>query len=303
MSGKAPFAPEHRSLWSGLATSSRDAEIGILGVPFDGATTYRKGAAFAPEAIRALTPHVGPFTEEGSPLSGLRIRDYGDVPIDLDWERFFATIRDRAIPVLEHGFALFVGGDHSVTIPLASAFANAIPGPVGIVHVDAHLDLADEYDGHRWSHACTQRRVLELPNVAYRHLACVGIRSWMEEEASFAESHPEIGVYTARQLHRDGAEPVAQRVVGQLRDTSAVYVSCDIDGLDPSCAPGTGFPEAGGPSTRDIIQFLRAVFRGLPVRAMDVVEVAPSLDPTSITVSAAVRLIYEVFGWVHSRGA
>lgn len=301
MTKPADFSPPHRMMWSGLATDDPNAEVGILGVPFDGATSYRKGAAFAPQAIRALTPHVGPFTEEGRSLSGLRLRDYGDEPADLNWERHFASVEARASAVLRHRFAIFLGGDHSVTIPIVSALSASGSGRLGMVHFDAHLDLADEYDGHRWSHACTERRLLELDNVAPGDVAFVGARSWMADEAEFVAAHPEMGVFSARQMHLAGPEAVAIKVVEQLRGVEAVYVTCDIDGLDPAYAPGTGFPEAGGASTRELLEFLQIIFAKLPVCAMDIVEVSPPLDPSGVTVAAAVKLVYEVLGWLSGR--
>ena len=292
-----PLHPTHRRLWSGLSSDDPEAEIGILGIPFDNATSFRKGAAFAPAKIRELTPHIAPVTEEGQRLEGLRIRDYGDVNTDLDWERYFATVQAQAAQVLRHARAIFLGGDHSVTIPLVAAFSQATTGRLGVVHFDAHPDLADEYDGHRWSHACTARRVLELPHVEPRHLAFVGLRSWMDDERAFLEAHPEIAVHTARDVYRRSVEVVAEEVVAQLQEVDAVYVTLDIDGLDPAYAPGTGAPEAGGLSTRELLEFLRVVFARLPVRALDVVEVAPPLDHADVTSFAAAKVLYEVFGW------
>ena len=309
-------APVHRRLWSGLCSDDAEAEIGMLGIPFDNATSFRKGAAFAPARIRELTPHLAPVTEEGQRLEGLRIRDYGDVSADLDWERYFATVQAQAAQVLRHPRAIFLGGDHSVTIPLMAAFSQAGPHPrplsqdrargattgrLGVVHFDAHPDLADEYDGHRWSHACTARRVLELPAVEARHLAFVGLRSWMDDERAFLEAHPEIAVHTARDVYRRSVEVVAEEVVAQLQEVDAVYVTLDIDGLDPAYAPGTGAPEAGGLSTRELLEFLRVVFARLPIRALDVVEVAPPLDHADVTSFAAAKVLYEVFGWIKER--
>lgn len=294
-------SPPHRNLWSGLASADPAAEVGVLGVPFDNATSYRKGAAFAPAKIREITPHVAPTTEEGHALAGLRVRDYGDVPVDLDWERYFATVEAQAAQALKHPLALFMGGDHSVTIPLMAAFSKTVSGPIGVVHFDSHPDLGDVYDGHRWSHACTERRVLELPNVAPRHLVFVGLRSWMAEELTFLDAHPEIGVHTARDVYRRGIEAVAEDVVRQLEGVEAVYFTLDIDGLDPAFAPGTGTPEAGGLSTRELLELLRVVFARLPVRAMDIVEVAPPLDHADVTSFAAVKVIYEVWGWIKKK--
>lgn len=293
--------PAHRWLWSGLSSDDPDAEAGVLGVPFDNATSFRKGAAFAPARIREITPHVAASTEEGYRLAGLRIRDYGDVSLDLNWERYFATVEAQAAQVLQHPFALFLGGDHSVTIPLVAAFSQTVAGRFGILHFDAHPDLMDEFEGHRWSHACTERRVLELPNVEPRHLVFVGLRSWIHDELAFLTAHPEIGVHNAREVYRRGIEAVARDVVSQLQDVDAVYCTLDIDGLDPAYAPGTGTPESGGLSTRELLELLRIVFGRLPIRAMDVVEVAPPLDCADITSIAAVKVIYEVFGWVKQK--
>jgi agmatinase len=223
------------------------------------------------------------------------------VNADLNWERYFATVEAQAAQVLSHPFALFLGGDHSVTIPLVSAFSRTVSGQFGVIHFDAHPDLADEYDGHRWSHACTERRVLELSNIEPRHLAFVGLRSWMNGELEFLDTHPEIGVHTARDVHRRGIGAVADDIVVQLQDIDAVYFTLDIDGLDPAYAPGTGTPEAGGLSTRELLELLRVVFARLPLRALDIVEVAPPLDNADVTSFAAAKVIYEVFGWVKGR--
>jgi len=290
--------PAHRQLWSGLSSDDAAAEIGVLGVPFDGATSYRKGAALAPAKIREITLHIAPATEEGHRLAGLRIRDYGDVTIDLDWERYFGTVQAQATQALQHPLAVFLGGDHSVTIPLLAALSERVTGLCGVVHIDAHLDLADEFEGHRWSHACTARRVLEQSNVESKHLAFVGIRSFMDDELAFMEAHPKLGVHRARDVARRGAEAIANAIVMQLQSVDAVYVTLDIDVLDPAYAPGTGTPEAGGLSTRELLELLRGIFAELPVRALDIVEVSPPLDCADITAFAAAKVIYEAFGWV-----
>jgi len=301
MSPRESHRPAHRQRWSGLESTDPAAEIGVLGVPFDNATSYRKGAALAPAKIREVTPHIAPVTEEGQRLAGLRIRDYGDVGIDLDWERYFAAVQAQAIRVLQHSFAVFLGGDHSVTIPLSAAFSEAVSGRFGVVHIDAHVDLADEFEGHRWSHACTARRVLERSNLNPEHLAFVGTRSFMDDELAFLQAHPEIGIHTARDVARRGAETIAEQVIAQLQEVDAVYVTLDIDALDPAYAPGTGTPEAGGLSTRELLELLRGIFAGLPVRVLDIVEVSPPLDCSDITAFVAAKTIYEIFGWVKAR--
>jgi agmatinase len=303
MTDPTSTSPDYHTTWSGLQSDDADAEIGLLGVPFDSATSYRKGASFAPARIRAITPYIAPSTEEGKLISGLRVKDYGDIKGDLNWDRYFAKVEAAAREALNHPFALFIGGDHSVTIPLMAAFSKSLPpgAQMGIVHFDSHLDLADVFEGHRWSHACTERRALELPNMQPRHLSFTGIRSWMGEELAVLAQHPEITVHPAREVYTRGIEAVAHDVVTQLAGCDAVYFTLDIDGLDPAYAPGTGTPEAGGPSMRELLEFARIIFANLPVRAMDVVEVSPPLDTADITSQAAIRVIYEVFGWVKDR--
>ncbi len=293
--------PPHRLLWSGLADAGEaGAEIGILGIPFDGASSFRRGSAEAPDRIRSLTPHAAPFTEDGTPLAGLRLRDYGNAEADPAWEAFSATVSKAASTVLRHPFALFLGGDHSVTIPLVTAASRAADGPLGILQLDAHLDLMDTFEGLPWSHACTARRILDLPNVDPSLFAFVGTRSWLDDEQAYLADHPEVGVHTARDVYSRGIEETAAAIRARLQDAAAVYITIDVDVLDPAFAPGTGTPEAGGLSTRDLLEFLRLVFRDLPVRALDLVEVSPPLDPSDVTSFAAIKVIYEVFGWVRA---
>jgi len=290
------FSP-YQYLWSGMACDDPDAEVGVLGVPFDNAVSFRSGTACAPATMRELTTHMSCATEEGQALT-LRVRDYGDVAADLEWARYFQTVEERAMAALQHPFTLFLGGDHSVTIPLIQAFDRTVDGSFGVVHFDAHFDLFDVYDGHRWSHACTERRALELPGLDPGNLVFVGARSFPKEEVDFLQANPEITYYTARQCYRQGIEAIAEQVVEKLAGLDAIYFTLDIDGLDPAYAPGTGTPEGGGLSTRDLLELVRVVFSKLPVRAMDVVEVAPPLDSADITSIAALKVIYEAWGMV-----
>jgi agmatinase len=293
--------PAHRKNWSGLATENPAAHIGILGVPFDSATSFRKGAAQAPQRIRYFSNHVAPITEDGLVLHKLELCDYDDVEHDLNWERYFESVYQCAFAALEHPFTVFLGGDHSVTIPLLKAFDEKINAPYGILHIDAHTDLVDSFEGSQWSHACTERRVLEYPNSRSDQLVFCGIRAWVQEELDFLSDHPEIKQHTARQMHLNGIQATAENVIQRLGDVEHVYLTLDIDCLDPAYAPGTGTPEAGGLTSRELLEFLRLIFAALPIRAMDIVEVAPPLDYSDITTVAAIKVLYEVFGWVQQR--
>ncbi len=292
--------PIHHYLWSGMVADD-DADIGVLGVPFDRAVSWRAGTALAPARIRSITPHLSPVTEEGIPLK-TRLKDYGDVEIDLNWERFFGQTERQASEILKnHPFGFFLGGDHSVGIPLFKAFARKFEGPVGYIQFDSHADLMDEFEGHRWSHACTARRNLDLPNLSPDHLAFVGLRSYLDEELDFFSANPGTSWYPARTVYKRGPEAIAQEIVAQMQGVEAVYMSLDIDGIDLAYTPGTGTPEAGGPSTRDCLEFLRIIFAGLPVRAMDIVEVSPPLDVSDVTSLVALKVMYEVFGFLQAK--
>jgi agmatinase len=290
---------EHRALWSSLVSQDGDAEIGLLGIPFDNAVSWRGGARHAPQRIRSITPHLAQVTEEGLILK-VRINDYGDMETDLNWERFFAATQAKATQLLQgqHRLSIFLGGDHSVGIPLFKAFARRFEGPVGYIQFDSHPDLADNFEGHPWSHATTARRNLEQPNLSPDHLAFVGLRSFLTEELAYYAANPGIGWHTARSVYRRGIEAVARDIIVQMQDCEAVYLSLDIDGIDPACTPGTGTPEHGGPTTRECLEFLRLIFAELPLKAMDIVEVSPPLDISDVTSLAALKVLYEVFGFV-----
>ncbi len=275
-----------------------DSDIAILGIPFDGAVSASRGAAAAPGRIRELSKILPPFSEEGIDLRGLKVADRGNVPLNLHWERFFQEVEDQAARLLQAGaFGLFLGGDHSVTIPLLKAFSSRhCSGPVGVIHLDSHCDLMDQYGGHAWSHACTQRRSLEQANIALDHLALVGIRSYEAEELTFLRNNPAVTLIGARQFFRQGSAGTVDQICAAMAKVSAVYLSLDIDVLDPAYAPGTGTPEAGGLSSRDLMELVGALINRLPVKAMDLVEVSPPLDHSDITSWAALKIIYELFG-------
>jgi agmatinase len=297
-----PRLVEHHSRWSGLESQADTAEIAVLGIPFDAAVSWRGGARHAPERIRAITPHLAHITEEGLPLK-VRVKDYGDLEPDLNWDRFFATVEASAGQIIQqsHRLAFFLGGDHSVGIPLFKAFAKHYQGPVGYIQFDSHADLADNFAGHPWSHANTARRNAEQPNLIPDHMAFVGLRSFLSEEIEYHAANPGIGWHTARDIYRRGIEVIAQDVVKQLKNVEAVYLSLDIDGIDPSCTPGTGTPEHGGPTTRECLEFLRITFAELPVKVMDIVEVSPPLDISDVTSLAALKVMYEVFGFIQRK--
>jgi agmatinase len=280
-----------------VARNETIADVGIVGVPFDGGTGGRIGTAEAPLYLRELARHKTLTTEDGILLDKITVHDYGDVELGRSWEQFCENTRNLAAKALKHRFALFMGGDHSVSIPLTAAFDDSIQTAWGLIQIDAHPDLADIERGFKWSHACTARRALELPGLSSSKLAFVGLRSFMSEEIKWLRDHPETNWFTAKTCFQRGMDKVADSIISQMAGLDAVYLTLDIDNLDPAFAPGTGTPQAGGLATRDVLVLLERLFTELPIRAMDIVEVAPPLDHSDITGFAAIKFIYESFGF------
>jgi agmatinase len=296
-----------RHPWGDLADPARTdpADLTILGIPYDGGVGFRAGAAQAPARLREISTSSALVSEEGHVVdkAHFRVRDAGDVPPPLDAGgqpdgseaarvAYFERVQAVARRAMESGFVVSIGGDHSVHIPLARAFAQAHPEGYGTVLLDAHPDLFDTYEGSKTSHACPLRRALETGALRPEHLLILGLRSYNPVEVDFMK---EAGIrfVPARELQRRGVEAAVELARERLRGLEAVYLTVDIDVADPSCAPGTGYPVAGGLLSRELIDLTRGLVEALPVRAMDLVEVAPPLDPAGITEWLALQLIFE----------
>lgn len=283
------------------AASKEDAKICVMGVPFDNAVSLNKGAAKGPETMRSLSVDMSDATEDDIVIKEGLLYDIGDIPVDLDWERYFNTVAEEAYQLMKTGnFCLFLGGDHSVTIPLHQAFGKYQKeqkenAKIGIVHFDAHYDLCHEYDGHKWSHACTEARSLENV-ISGEDLFFVGVRVAEKSELELIAKNPGITSVKAKDVHNHGVEPVFQMLKNKFHSYDAVYLTIDIDVLDPAFAPGTGTPQPGGLTSMQLIQLFQMMLEELPIKAMDIVEVAPDLDVNHITSWAALCLILDLFG-------
>jgi agmatinase len=263
-------------------------DFSIIGIPFDGLASARKGAASAPERIRYWSHHVTPFSEDRTRLKDLTVCDLGDINITLP-ESDFELVRQRVqtlpnIPIL-------IGGDHSVTIPILQGQRLRYKDQrLGVLWIDAHPDLCDFFDGSKLSHANTMRRALEF-GIEPHDVCMVGLRSWEDQEIDLIENGG-IHVYTAADVAERGMKNVADSVYNILNDCDAVHISLDIDCLDPAYAPGTGIPEFGGLSSRDVLTLIKGT-QGLSLVGLDVVEIAPPLDPSESTVFAGLKIIME----------
>jgi agmatinase len=192
---------------------------------------------------------------------------------------------------METAFLLAIGGDHSVNIPLVRAFAKAHPEGFGLVLLDAHPDLFDTYEGSTTSHACPMRRALET-GLRPEHLLILGTRSYNPVEVEFMHQAG-VRFVPARETQRMGMEAAVKLATQQLAGVPSVYLTVDIDVADPSCAAGTGYPVAGGLTSRQLLDLSRGLVEALPVKAMDLVEVAPALDPSGATEWLALQVIFE----------
>jgi len=293
--------------WGGLAEPNLELphDAVILGIPYDGGACWRGGSDEAPRRLREISATSPAVSEEGYMVEPglLRLRDAGDVMPDGQGgaQSYFARVEKAAAQIFKMGamagrdaFLLSIGGDHSVSIPLVRGFAGGFPEGFGLISLDAHPDLFDTYDGSPLSNACPMRRALDGSRLKPEHLLILGTRSYNKVELDFMREK-KIRFVPAREIDRSGADAIVSLARDRMTGIGNIYLSIDIDVADPSCAPGTGAPVAGGLSSRQLLDLVRGLLRGLPVRAMDLVEIAPPLDPTDATLFLALQIIFETF--------
>ncbi|WP_173362722.1 agmatinase [Mycolicibacterium gilvum] len=272
-------------------------DIAVIGVPFDSGVTYRPGARFGPAAIRQASRLLKPYNPalEVAPFATAQVVDAGDIAANpFDITEAVDQIKDGILGLVTRPEQRFVllGGDHTIALPALQA-VNELHGPVALVHFDAHLDTWDTYFGAPCTHGTPFRRASEQGLIVKGHSAHVGIRGSLYDSADLLDD-AELG-FTAvhcRDIDRIGVDGVIERVLERVGD-HPVYVSIDIDVLDPAFAPGTGTPEIGGMTSRELVAVLRAM-RALDIIGADVVEVAPSYDHAEVTAVAAANLAYEL---------
>ncbi len=278
-------------LWADLCTpdlTPAEADLTVIGIPYDGQASARKGARLGPERLRFWSHHTTPFSEDRTRLRGVRICDLGDMQVR-DPARDFGTIRKRIASL--PGVPLVLGGDHSITIPVFRGQRDKFSAKrLGVLWLDAHPDLCDEFAGSKLSHACVLRRGLEF-GIEAKDVCMVGLRSWEEQEIDLIENGG-LRVYAAEDVADRGMRSVANEIRAGLAKCDAIHISVDIDCLDPGFAPGTGIPDSGGLTPRDVITLLKSL-EGLPLAGLDLVEVAPPLDPSEATVFAGLKIIME----------
>jgi len=297
--GKRPYVED----WSKI-----DADVAVMGAPFDFGTQFRAGARFGPRSVREASTlfsfgHAGAYDHEDDCTylpAAVRIVDIGDADIiHTDTARSHANIKTGVQAMLAAGaLPVVIGGDHSVNIPCIQAFEGQ--GDIHIFQIDAHLDFVDERHGVKVGHGSPMRRAAELPYIT--GLTQVGIRNVSSTSREGYEAARAMGtdILSVRQARALGPTGVVARIPKGAR----VYVTLDIDGFCPSIAPGTGTPSHGGFLYYEVLEMLQAIAQNHEVVGMDLVEVAPDYDPTQSTSILAAQILLNFLGFIfHARSA
>jgi len=299
-----PLSGNEMPRFGGIATFMRlpgntdpaDLDVAVVGVPFDIGTSNRPGARFGPRGIRGESVLLRPYNmaTRAAPFDSLRIDDTGDVassPYDL--LAAVEAIEAHFDELLGHGVVTAtMGGDHTVVLPILKAMAER-HGPVGLVHVDAHTDVNDTMFGSKITHGTPFRRAVEAGVLDCDRVVQIGVRGTGYEADDFDWSRRQgFRVVQAEECWHRSLEPLMDEVRDQVGG-GPVYLSFDIDGLDPAFAPGTGTPEVGGLTVPQALEVIRGC-RGLELVGCDVVEVAPIYDTSGTTSLVGANLLYEM---------
>ncbi|HEY3116290.1 MAG TPA: agmatinase [Chloroflexota bacterium] len=259
------------------ATEGREAKAIIIGAPLDLTESFRAGTAAAPSRVRAVSDVLETYSPlAGRDLSDLPLADWGDLSLFGSMEASLAAIGEGVARARSVGLPLMIGGEHTATVGAVRALRLLYP-ELYVLQMDAHLDLRDDYDGVPLSHATVMRRIGD--EVGLERIVQVGVRSGTREE--FALARHCLASRSDLQLSKE-----LRSVIGD----HPVYLTIDIDVMDPSAAPGTGCPEPGGPAFAEVLAFVHSL-RGMNVVAVDVVEVLPAADVNDITSIAAAKLV------------
>jgi agmatinase len=280
-----------------------DADIAIWGLPFDSGVSYRPGARFGPNHIRQSSRLLRPYNpaQDVEPFARAQVADAGDLGINpFSLDEAIATIEAGARELSGTSRSIVtIGGDHTVALPLLRV-QHERHGPIAVLHFDAHLDTWDTYFGAPYTHGTPFRRAAEEGLIDFGHSVHVGLRGPLYSRLDLDESE-QLGFAAVhcRDFVRSPIDDIIERVRTRLGDRP-VYVSLDIDVLDPAYAPGTGTPEAGGMSSAQLLEVLRGL-DGLNVVGADIVEVAPAYDHAEITGIAAAHMAYELLSLLPGR--
>lgn len=287
-----------KKIWAGLnkpGIKIEESDAVIFGIPYDKGVSFRSGAKLAPDELRKITYTIDPTTERFESLEDMKILDLGNFTGENIPK--IASKMEMSISQCIKNKKLFtmIGGDHSTTIPVIQCVDKAVEGTLGIIHLDSHFDLCDDMGGDIYSHGCTQRRAMELEHVeGLESIFFLGLRSIELQEHKFIQGK-KMNIISAREIREIGTIETCKRVLDKMSAFDNIYITVDIDCLDPAYAPGTGTPQFGGLNSRELLDMLYEFFK-LPVIGFDIVEVAPPLESSSIALFAARKIVTECWG-------
>ena len=278
------------------ADTAEGLDVAFVGVPMDIGTSWRSGTRFGPKAIRAESSMLRPYNmwTKAAPFEALQCADIGDVPINtFDLKDSVRRIAEFYDDLLTHDvIPMTMGGDHTLTLPILRAIARK-HGPVGLVHVDAHADINDAMFGEDIAHGTPFRRAYEEGLIAPDRVWQIGLRGTGYSADDFDEARGwGFNVVQAEEVWHKSLTPLAEKVRASI-GPGPVYISYDIDSLDPAYAPGTGTPEIGGLTTPQAIELIRGL-AGLQIVGCDLVEVSPPYDTSGNTALTGANLLYEM---------
>ena len=280
-----------------VQTSAENLDVALIGVPLDIGTSNRTGSRYGPRQIRSESVLVRPYgmATGAAPFDSFQVADIGDVALNpYDLLKSVDIIETFYRDCLAHDVVpVSMGGDHTITLPILRALA-AKHGPLAMVHVDAHADINDLMFGERIAHGTIFRRAIEERLIDPEKMVQIGLRATGYSADDFDWSRQQgVRVVTAEECWYRSLEPLMEEVRATIGPDTAAYLSFDIDGLDPSVAPGTGTPEPGGLTGSQGLEIIRGCF-GLNLVGCDLVEVSPPYDTTGNTALLAANLVFEM---------
>ncbi len=289
-----------------VARQGRSVDIAVMGAPFDTGVSYRSGARFGPSHIRESSRLLRPFNPatQTSPFAQAQVADAGDMTINpFDISAGLDDVQRQAAEATSEGATLVtLGGDHTIVLPLLRHAVRQAGQPVAVLHFDAHLDTWDTYFGAEYTHGTPFRRAWEEGLLDSASLCHVGTRGPLygprdlEDDERFG-----FGVVTSSDVHYMGCAEVVAGLRERVKD-APLYISVDIDVLDPAHAPGTGTPEPGGLTSRELLEIIRGL-RGLHIIGADIVEVSPEYDHAQLSGLAAAHVAYDMISLIADRRA
>lgn len=287
-------------VWCGLNNPDMnlfDADLVVFGIPYSVDITNRYGARRAPDVLREASKISSPFNENFQCFDTLKIVDVGDFVPAGGLREYFNDIEHFVTKLVSNEkFFVMVGGDHSTTIPVLRGIDDALDDEFGIIYIDAHFDLHDAVRGDKYSNTSVARRALELSNInGVENITFIGARTIDREEYDFKKRY-ELNVLNSVLCHRIESDRIGSIAAKHMRNYEKVYITLDIDCLDPAYAAGTASPQFAGLYGRQLLNILEELYRTLNIIGMDIVEIAPDLDPSLASTYAGRKIFQEVCG-------